>query len=161
MMIRKWLFWGLTLLLVAVLVSLIVQGHRLEKQKADQPVEIVQESTPSATRVFAPRDIQLLQSDLRLEERTDNSGQRSIARHEIELRNSGTVAYDEIQLSFDYKDRNGKVLASRTHSIAQTILPDSTLKLVDIVIDNIPKPTSDFSVSILYADLARASVSDN
>ena len=160
-MIRKWLFWGLTLVLVAVLVSLIVQGHRLEKETAGQPAAIIQESTPTATRAFAPKDIQLLQSNMKLEENADESSQFSIAQHEIELRNSGTVAYERIQLSFDYLDQRGNVLANRTHSVAQTILPDSTLKLVDIRIDEVPIPTADFRVAILYGDIGSTFVSEH
>jgi len=161
MKIRKWLFAGFTLILVAILASLIIQGHQLEKQKVGQPVEIIQESTPTATRAFAPKDIQLLQSNMQFDEMADKSSQFNIAQHEIELRNSGTVAYEKIQLSFDYVDQRGKVLANRIHSITQTILPDSSLKLVDIVIDDVPIPTADFRVAVVYADIGGASVSKN
>ena len=101
-MIRKWVFGGLTLVLVVALAALIIQGHRLEKQKANQQVEIIQKSTPTATRAFAPKDIELLDSNMRIEEKTDASSQSCIAWHEIELKNSGTIAYEKIQLSFDY-----------------------------------------------------------
>jgi len=158
---RKWLFLGLTLVLVGVLVSLIIQGHRIEKQKAGQPVEIIQESIPTATRVLAPKDLQLLQSNMRFEERPDKSSQFKIARHEIEVRNSGTVAYGKIELSFDYIDRRGKVLASRTHSVSRAVLPDSTLKLSDISIDDVPISAEDFRVAVLYADIGNPSVSEN
>ncbi|MBP1624567.1 MAG: hypothetical protein H6Q07_2587, partial [Acidobacteria bacterium] len=53
-MIRKSLFWGLTLVLVVALISLIVRGRRLEKQQAGKSVEVVQESEPSPIRVLAP-----------------------------------------------------------------------------------------------------------
>lgn len=160
-MIRKWLFGVFTLVLVAVLVGLIIQSHRLEKQRADQPVEIIQESIPTATRAFAPKDIQLSQSNMRLEEKADTSAPSNIARHEIEIRNIGTVAYEKIVLSFDYVDRGGKVLANRTYSVTRTILPDSALKLVDIVIDDVPLPTADFRVAVLYADMESQSVTKN
>ena len=159
-MMRKWLFLGLTLVLVAVLVSLIVQGHRLEKEKANQPVEIIQESTPTATRVLAPNDIQFLQSGMKLEEKADNSSEFSIARHEVEFRNSGTVSYEKIQLSFNYMDRDGKVLANKTYSVAETIRPQSTLKLLDIAIDDVPKPTADFRAAVIFADIATAPASE-
>ncbi len=160
-MIRKWVFWGLTLVLVAALAGLIIQGHQLEKQKANQPVEIVQESTPTATRAFAPKDIQLLDSNMRIEEKIDMSSLSYIARHEIELNNSGAVGYEKIQLRFHYVDRLGKVLANKTHSISQEILPGSTIKLADIMIDDIPSPTADFRVAVVYADIMSQSVSEN
>jgi hypothetical protein len=151
-MIRNWVFGGLTVVLVAALAVLIIQGHRLEKQKASQPVEIVQESTPTATRAFTPKDIRLLDSNMRIEEKTDFPSQ-SIARHELVLNNSGTVTYKKIQLSFDYVDQLGKVLASKTHSISQEILPGSTTRFADIVIDDIPLSTADFKVAVIYADI--------
>jgi hypothetical protein len=160
-MIRNWVFGGLTLVLVAALAALIIQGHRLEKQKANQPVEIVQESTPTATRAFAPKDIQLLDSNMRIEEKTDISSQSNMARHEIVLNNSGAVTYEKIQLSFDYVDQLGKVLANKTHSISQEVLPGSTIRLADIVIDDIPLPTADFKVAVIYADIGSPSVSQN
>ena len=157
-MFRKWLFGGLTLVLVAVLIGLIIQGNRLGKQKAGQPVEIIQKSVPSATRVFAPTDIQIVQSNMRIEEGTDKSSPSHTVRHEVELRNSGTVAYEKIQLSFDYLDGKGKVLANRTHSVTRTILPDSTAGLV-VRMDDVPAASADFKVTVLYADIASASVS--
>jgi hypothetical protein len=159
-MIRKWLFGGLALVLVAVLISLIVQGHRLEKRKAGQPVEIIQESVPTATRVLAPKDIQILHSNMRLEEGFDESTPFTIARHEIELRNSGAVAYEKMELNFDYMDRGDNMLADRTHSVSQTILPNSTLKLVDIRIDDVPVQTADFRVAVVYADIGSNSGSE-
>lgn len=151
-MARKWLFWGLTLVLVAVLVVLIVQGHRLERQKASQLGEVIQNSVPTATRAFSPKDIQVLQSNMKLEESAGKSGKFKIALHEIELHNSGSVPYEKIELRFAYVDRSGKVLASRTHSVTQTIFPDSTVRL-DLRIDDVPLQTTDFRVAVSYADI--------
>ena len=160
-MIRKWLFGALTLVLVAVLISLIMQGHRLEKQKANQPVEIVQESVPTPTRVLAPKDIEILHSNMRIEEGPDGLNLFNIAWHEVELRNRGAVPYEKIQLRFDYVDRGGEVLADRTYSVARTILPDSGLELVDIRIDEVPVKTADFRVAVVYADIGSDSGSKN
>ena len=151
-MVRKWLFGGLTLVLVAVLVVLIIQGRRLERQKTSQPAEIIQNSIPTATRAFSPKDIRILQSNMKLEENTEESSKFEIARHEIELHNFGSVPYIKIELHFDYVDRGGKVLASRTYSIDQTIFPDSTLKLA-VRIDDVPSQTADFRAAVLYADI--------
>ena len=136
-MVRKWLFGGLTLILVAVLVVLIIQGRQLERHKTSQPTEIIQNSIPTATRAFSPKDIRILQSNM---------------KHEMELHNFGSVPYMKIELHFDYVDRGGKVLASRTYSIDQTIFPDSTLKLA-VRIDDVPSQTADFRAAVLYADI--------
>ena len=156
-MARKYLFWGLTLVLVAVLVFLIVQGRRLEKQNAGRQGEIIQNSVPTATRAFSPKDIQILQSDMKLEENADESGKFKIAEHGIELHNSGSVSYGKIELRFDYLDRSRKVLAGRRYSVIQTISPGSTLELA-VRIDDVPLQTADFRVAVLYADIASKTV---
>jgi len=160
-MTRRWLFGGLTIILIAVLIGLIIQGNKLEKQKANQPIEIIQESKPTPTRVLAPKDLELLQSKMRIDPGPDQDNQINIARHDLEIRNGGTVPYEKIQLSFDYLDHNGKVLATHTSSIEQTILPGSTLYFSDIEIDDVPLSAVDFKVLIVFADIGDAPVSAN
>ncbi len=155
-MIRKSLFWGLTLVLVVALINLIIRGRRLEKQQARQRVEVVQEAKPTPTRVLAPKDLEIVQSAVRLEGATSGKTESQAARHEIELHNKGTVAYGKIQLDFGYFDRNGKVLTTRTQAVEQTILPGATLKIADIRIDGLPLSAVDSRVAIAYADIGSA-----
>jgi hypothetical protein len=152
-MIRKSLFWGLTLVLVVALISLIIRGRRLEKEQAQQMVEVARESKPTPTRVFAPQDLQIVQSRMQLE--TEPGHKDRIARHEIEIRNSGNIPYSDIQLMFDYASRAGKQLATRTRSIPQKILPGDTINITDIAVTDIPASTADSKVSIVSADLAK------
>jgi hypothetical protein len=77
----------------------------------------------------------------------------TIAHNQIEMRNNGKLPYKEIQLRISYFDNAGKILAVRTHSIAGTIVPGSTLKFADIGIDNIPESTTGFRISIACADI--------
>jgi hypothetical protein len=154
-MIRKSLFWGLTVVLIVALVNLIIRGRRLEKQQARQLVEVVQESRPTSTRVLAPRDLEIVQSKMRLEE-ADGKTRSQIARHEIEIRNNGKIPYSGIQLGFDYLDRSGKLLSTKTQSLARSIEPGGDLKLVEIVVSGLPLPTISFRVVVVSADIGLA-----
>jgi hypothetical protein len=152
-MIRKSLFWGLTLILVIALVNLIIRGRRLEKQQASRLAEVIQESKATSTRVLAPRDLEIVRSKMQLEEEVGGRIRSQTAWHEIEICNDGKIPYSGIQLSFDYLDSRGKLLATRTYSIVQTILPGATLKLVDITVDGLPVSTANSHVVIAYADI--------
>jgi hypothetical protein len=158
-MTRKWLFGGLTVILLAVLVALIIQGHNLEKQKVNQPVDIIQKSKPSPTRALGPKDIEIVQSEMKMEPSGSGAGQVHTARHRLEIRNTGRVAYESIELSFDYLDSGKQVLDTHSYSLNQVISPASTLNIEDIEIDGIPPATADFSVTILFADIAKIPVS--
>jgi len=153
-MTRKWLFGALTVVLLAVLVTLIIQGHKLEKQKANQPVEIIQKSKPSLTRALGPKDIELVRSEMKME--SGGSGDEKVhrTRHRLEIRNTGKVAYESIELSFDYLDSRNQVLDTRTYSVNQAVSPGSTLNIEDIEIDSIPPAAVDFKVTVLFADIA-------
>ena len=154
-MIRKSLFWGLTLVLVVALVNLMIRGRRLEKQQGSQPVEVVQESTPTSTRVLAPQDLEILHSGMRLEEQAGSTAQAETAVHEIEIRNNGSVPYGTIQLGFDYLGSDGKLLASKTRSIIQTIVPGATLKLIDLKAEGLPTSTASSRVAVIFADIGK------
>jgi hypothetical protein len=154
-MLRKSLFWGLTLVLVVALVNLIIRGRRLEKQRAQEMVEVVQESKPTPTRVFAPWDLQVIQSKMQLEKDPAGNRESQAARHEIEIRNSGSVPYLEIQLKFNYFNRAGKELVSRTQIIPQRILPGALLIVTGIVVREVPASATDSRVVIVSADIAK------
>jgi hypothetical protein len=160
-MIRKSLFWGLTLVLIVALVGLIIRGRSLEKKQSNGPVEIVQKSKPTATRVLTPSDLELLQSTMKLERQSDTTGESRIAHHKIEIRNNGKVVYEGIQLSFDYLDRSGKRLAVKHYFIAKSLLPASTLTLDDVRIEDIPIKTADFRATVDYADIGQLPDSRN
>ena len=152
-MIRKSLFWGLTLVLLVALVSLIIRGRRMEKGQAGRLVEVTQESPPSATRVLAPQDLQIVQSTTQLQEEPSGKRKSQTARHEIEIRNNGNVPYGRIQFRFDYLDRSRKTVATRNYSIVKTIMPGAALKLADIKADGIPALTASCTASVVYADI--------
>jgi hypothetical protein len=145
-MIRKSLFSGLTLVLAVALVTLIIRGRKLEKQRAVQSVEVVQQSRPTATRVLMPRDLEVLNPTMQME-----SGHSAL--HGLEIRNSGRVPYNRIQLRFAYLDRDRRTVATKTHSVERVIASGASIKLTDISIEKFPSSAALIQVSIVYADI--------
>jgi hypothetical protein len=159
-MIRKYLIWGLTFVLIAAAIALGIRGRRLEKQQAAQVVEVVKESETTATRSWAPRDVEIVLSKMLLEKAAEKK-QPLTAQHHIELRNNGQVLYDRIQLKIEYLDSRAKVLETRLHSVEQIIPQGTVIKLDNIKIDKVPASTEDCRVAVVYADVKPATPSQN
>jgi hypothetical protein len=104
-----------------------------------------------------PQDLEIVRSKTILERNAGTVKASFTARHEIEIINRGNVAYVKIQLRFVYLSRTGKVLETRNHSIAQTILSGAALKLADIRMDGLSESAKEARVSIIYADIGNAS----
>ncbi len=161
-MIRKYLFLGLTLVLIVALTNLIIRGCRLEKEKAQQLVETVEEAKPTATRVLQPQDLRIALSQIVPETKKDKDGkQSSAARHEMEIYNGGVVPYTEMQLKIDYRDRNGNTVETRTHTISRIVSPGSVLKAVNFTIEDVPSSATDALINILSADIAPSASPNN
>ncbi len=152
-MIRKSVFWGLTLVLIAVLVWLIIRARELESQQSLQPVEVVQESKPTATRVLAPQDLEIVQSQMELAVESSGELTRAAALHNLLIRNNGATPYSYLQLKFTYSNRSGKVLATRSHGIGETIQPGALLDIQKITIDDVPSEAAQCAATIIYADI--------
>jgi len=145
-MIRKSFFWGLTLVFVVALVSLILRGCHMEKQQSAKPDEIVQQSQSSPTKVLRPEDLQIVSSTM----------QRGNSRtaHEIEIRNNGIVRYSGIQLAFTYLNQAGKVLLKKTHVLdGVSIPPGSSFTARNVSVEGVPASAAKLQVSILSADM--------
>jgi len=143
--LRKYLFYGLTIILASVFIFLAVMGRRMEKEKMKQGSEVVQNYTPTPTRALAPVDLEILKTSLVREQEAVRLG--------IEIKNSGPVSYTEIQLILDYLDAGGSVLLSIPHKIRERIVPGETLLLTDIPADNIPVEATSCRAKIAYADI--------
>jgi hypothetical protein len=152
-MIRRSLFFGLTLVLVVALVSLILRERRQEKLQTGQAVEVIKESASSPIRVYAPSDLEIVQSTAEFRKKSDGKNPSLSARHEIEIRNGGKMPYREIQIAFYYMDLKEKQLATKTHLLSRALLPGTSLKVTDIPVDALPLSTTNFKTAILYADL--------
>jgi len=150
-MLRRSLFFGLTLILALAFVFLSVRGCKQEKETVDQPRETVEKSEVTATRVLKPQDLEIARSKTVLER---NAG--TAARHEVELVNRGNVPYKEVRLNFVYLSSAGKVVETRGHSVVQAVLPGAVLKLADIRIGGLPVSAVNARISIVYADIGNS-----
>jgi hypothetical protein len=146
-MIRKSVFWGLTLVLVVALVSLIVRGRKFEKQQqAARSAEFVQPSKPTSTRVLTPTDLEVVNPTMPLPP-------GHAAMPEIEIRNNGNVAYSRIELKFIYLDTAGKTLTTKMHSVDRILGPGKSIKVTDMPSQEIPASAAKFQAYVLYADM--------
>ena len=152
-MIRKSLFWGLTLILVVAIVNLALRGRRLEKARARQMVEVVQESKPTATRALSPQDLEIMQL------KTSIDSQSHTARHEMEIRNIGMIPYSEIRVEFTYRNRQGRILGTKSYSVPQPVLPGTAATIANILIDQVPASAFDSTISITSAAMGEAKTS--
>jgi hypothetical protein len=151
-MIRKYLFWGLTLVLVAAIFVLVIHGRRLEQRETGSSVEAVKESEATQTRVWAPPDMVIMQSKMRLNKSADGAQYLS-ARHEVEIRNNGKIPYTNIELRFTYLDGGAKVIETRYYVIKQIVQANTGLTSVDIEMDHLPASTTNCRTTLVYADM--------
>jgi hypothetical protein len=151
--LRKYLFYGLTIVLASAFIFLAVQGRRMEKEQMTQGSEIVKNYTPTPTRVLAPQDLVILSAVMTLPRDNEKKGKQEAVRHRIEILNSGHVTYCEIQLRLTYLDATGKVILTVPHDINERIRPGETLLLHDFVMNDIPAEATDCRPEIVYADI--------
>ena len=138
--LRKYLFIGLTLVLVSIFVFLARQGRRMEKEQMRRSNENVQNFKSTPIRVLAPQDLKILKASMVLEPGNE-PGELPVARHSIEIYNAGPVSYCEIQLRLNYLGADGEVIASMPCCIKDSIPPGHTLTLSDLFMQNIPEGT--------------------
>jgi hypothetical protein len=156
-MFRRAIFWGLTLMLIAVIVSLVVRSRREEKKQAATAVELVRESRPTATRVISPQDLRVIESKMNLKGPNDKPLEKdsptATAHHQVIVRNDGPAEYSGVQLKFTYVGSEENTLGSRTCIVTKPIPPRQTESLGDIVIEGVPSGSTACITRILYADL--------
>ncbi len=158
-MFRRSLFLGLTLMLAAVLVFLVIQGRRQEKLRQSTPrtVEVLRQSTPSLTRVIAPDDLDIVESKMELgasgtaKNQTQSGGVTAI--HRVVIRNNGRTAYHSLALQISYLGRGNKMIESRTVPAAELLQPGQARSIVDLKVENVPAGTLKCEVKIAYAEL--------
>ncbi|MBN2242171.1 MAG: hypothetical protein JW793_05735 [Acidobacteria bacterium] len=143
--LRKYLFYGLTIVLASFFIFLAVQGRRIEKEQLRQGAGIVQNYKPTPTRVLAPGDLEIISFSMAPPQRA--------GRHEMEIRNSGDVSYCEIRLSLSCFDASGNAILELPFSIKDAIPPGETLLAADIPMKDIPAGAADCRPGIVYADI--------
>jgi hypothetical protein len=153
MPIRKYLFWGLTIVLIVALANLMIRSYRLDKKKAQQMVETVEEAKPSSTRVLNPQDLKIVQSKMELQPAPGKDKESVAARHEVEIGNSGNVTYKDVQIRFVYLSAKGEQLGDKTQLIEKSVPAGTMLKLADISIGDVPASAVGLETTILCADI--------
>ncbi|HSW39137.1 MAG TPA: hypothetical protein VLL97_06560 [Acidobacteriota bacterium] len=152
---RTPLFLLLTMLLLALIAFLVIKGQNTLKERPARTAESVDESTPSPTRVFAPRDLAITASEMTSGDISGKEQQpaTTTAIHRVEINNKGDVLYQNLQLRIEYLDQSGGVLDTRTLIIERDFDPDSLVVLDDVVIEAVPAAASGFRMTIVYADM--------
>ncbi len=145
-MIRKAVFFGLTLVLVIAFVALVIRGRKLEQQQAQRPPEFLSESS-SPVRAFAPSDLDIVRLQMKLEH-------DGTARHEFELSNKGSVTYQVVQLEFIYRDAGGSQVAAKRYSVSRILEPGRSAEIDDAVVSGVPLRAVSVHGRIVYAELA-------
>jgi hypothetical protein len=156
-MFRKSIFSGLMVLLGASLVWMIISGRRREKQQQQvpHPVEIIQNSKPTATRIYAPPDLQII--SIRMIPAAPGSNTSASAEHSVEIRNAGSMTYGNTLLMVTYFGKNGKTVEKRDYQLKEPVPPGKTLTYQSIQISPLPNEAVKCSGRIIYADLEPAS----
>jgi hypothetical protein len=155
-MIRKSVFWGLTLVLVVVLVSLIVQSRRLEKQSTPTVTEVVKTAQSSPIRLVAPQDLKVVRSEVRfIKPSTENApiaDPQPAAELEVSIENRGPDPYINVQLRFTYLGGAKNVLESRNYLVDKPLPPGQTTSVGIIKVDDAPKNAVKCNVTIVSTD---------
>jgi hypothetical protein len=155
-MIRKSVFWGLTVVLVAVLVSLIVRSRHLETKSAPKTTEIVKTAQSSPIRILAPQDLYVVGSKTKfvklLAESAPIVDAQAAAELEVTVENRGSAPYAGVQLRLTYVDNKNKTLGFRDYLVEKPLLPGQTTSTGIIRLDDVPQNALKCDVSIFAAD---------
>ncbi len=141
-MFRKYLFLGLTAMLGAVFVYLVVQSRRAERRVISPgPVEIVRTSRPSATRAIAPADLSAGMC------RVSGSG------IEVQIRNGGRSSYHNIMLQLSFLAKNNSPLGTRKQLVRDTVPGGGMISASGIQLQDLPAGAARCTAQVLYADI--------
>ncbi len=151
-MVRRSLFWGLTLMLGAVFIWLIINGRKEEMRQTAAHAEVVQTAQLSATRVVGTGDLEIVDSDVkgvRKDEDKETLGP-------IMIRNRGNLPYHNALLRLQCLDASGKIVDTRTWNFAGTFPPGQSVTIPEITLDKVPRASVRMRISIAYSDLGAA-----
>jgi|WetSurMetagenome_2_1015567.scaffolds.fasta_scaffold12965_2 hypothetical protein len=153
-MIRRSLFWGLTLILMGAVVYLAVQSRREagEPQLA-QIREVTQEAKPSLTRVLNPGDLQVIESGPAAASGLNDPKAKIPSGCAVSFRNVGSVPYCSLQIKITYWGKNGKSLGTRNVTTKGTIPAGEILNSGGIFAEDAPADTAKCEAIILSADI--------
>lgn len=154
-MFRRQIFYGITLILLVVIIFLLMRGRSAEKERrASQnfKIEKIASGPPSPVRAILPRDLEIVGAEVSW---TRNPGEKdaSVARHDISVRNTGEGSFAGLWLRMEYIDGKGRTVETRTHEIKETVPSGETLRVSGITIDGLPDAALDCRTAILSADI--------
>jgi hypothetical protein len=153
-MFRRQLFYGITLVLLVVIIFLLLRGRSAEKEREAKNIKLAEIASeqPSPVRAILPRDLVIVDAGVSLTRDPDKKD-ASAAHHDVTIRNTGAGSYAGLWLRMEYIDEKGKLVDNRTYEAKGDLPSGGTLRISDIVIDDLPDAVSDFRASILSADL--------
>ena len=153
-MFKRQLFYGITLILLVVIIFLIMRGRNAEKEREAQIIQFeeVTSEIPSPVRAILPRELEIVEAGVSWTRDPDKKD-ASVAHHDITIRNTSEGSYVSLWLRMEYLDEKGKTIDTRTHEVSGSLPSGGTLRASDITIDGLPDATSDFRAVIISADL--------
>jgi len=157
-MFRRWLFLGLTLALVAVIVSLVIQSRKQEaRQPAAPPREVVLSSPLSATRVLHPGDLEVVECRIDrngpVRKGDFESSEKAQAKLVLRIKNNGQYAYRNLMFRLSFFGRGNNILETKTLQDSQTVAPGKEISLQGSQPESVPTSATKCQATILYADL--------
>ena len=147
---RRYLFWGLTLLLAAVLASLVMQSRRREARRAKGSPEIVRVAPATPTRLVRPADLEIV------DPRVEVTAAARAAEYTVAVLNKGTVSYRDLMLELTCSDRAGRVVESRRHKLDGVMLPGKGLAAERVREEALPAGAARCTLAVLWAEIDRA-----
>ncbi len=151
-MVRRSLFWGLTLMLCAVLAWLIINGRREEIRQTAAKSEVVQTAQLSPTRVLGAVDLEVSEPGPEGTRR----GERQELLGPVTIHNRGALPYHNTALRLQCLDAGGKVVDNRVLMVPETILPGQSITIRDLVPDKLPRSAARCRLTVAYSDLGAA-----
>jgi hypothetical protein len=154
-MFRRQILYGITLILIVVIIFLLMRGRNAEKEQRaaqDTKMEEIASEPPSPVRAILPRDLEIVEAKVSWIRNPDEKD-AATARHDITIRNIGEGSYVSLWLRMEYADEKGKPVEIRTHEVNEALPSGGTLRLSGIDIEGLPDAVSDFRAAILSADL--------
>ena len=153
-MVRRQIFYGITLVLLVAVIFLLMRGRNAEKERKAQNTKLMEAASapPSPVRAILPRGLEIVEAEVSWTRNPDEKDAVT-ARHDITIRNTGEGSFVGLRLRIEYIDKNGKPVETRTSEVMEALPSGGTLRLSGITVDGLPDAAADFHAVILSADL--------
>ena len=153
-MIRRSLFFGLTLILIGAIVFLAFKSRReAAEPQLSQVTEVTQEAKPSLTRVLNPSDLKMVESGQQAAGGVNEPKGTIPPGCAVSFRNEGSVPYCSLQIKLTYLSKNEKSLETRNITVKGVIPAGGMLDSGGIFAENAPAGTARCEVALLSADI--------